>query len=265
MKRLLPGVLAAVVLLSLGAAGPACAQSRDEVEKLKKEVAQLKAAQQAMQKEMQELRQLIPKRGPSVESPVNVVFETSGDPVKGDSKAPLTLVEFSEFQCGFCARHVKETFPDLEKDYIKTGKIKYVFKSFPLDMHTLALKASEAADCAGEQGKFWEMHDRLFAHQDQLQPEKLPTHAKELDLDMTKFQACLGSGKYAAEIQKSIAEGKKAGVNSTPTFFIAVGQPNDSKVKAVKGFVGAKKYEVFKAALDSLLAPPSNPVNPLAR
>lgn len=265
MKFKLPGALAAVVLMSLGAVGPAYAQSSDEVAKLRKEVEELRAAQQAMQKEMQEMRQRLPKQGPSPESPVNVFFDISGDPVKGDNNAKLTLIEFSEFQCGFCARHVKETIPELEKDYIRTGKIKYVFKSFPLDMHKLAPKAAEAASCAGEQGKFWEMHDRLFAHPDQLTPDKLPGHAKELGLDMAKFEPCLSSGKYAADIQKSIAEGKKAGVNSTPTFFIAVGQPNDPKVKAVKGLVGAKKYEVFKAALDGMLAPPSNPVNPLAR
>jgi protein-disulfide isomerase len=154
--------------------------------------------------------------------------------------------------------------PDLEKDYIKTGKIRYVFKNLPLDMHPLALKAAEAAECAGEQGKFWEMHDRLFAHQDQLTPDKLPGHAKELGLDMARFQPCLSSGKYAAEIQKSIAEGKKAGITATPSFFIAVGQPSDPKVKAVKGIVGAKKYEFFKTALDGFLTT-SNPVNPLAR
>jgi protein-disulfide isomerase len=108
------------------------------------------------------------------------------------------------------------------------------------------------------------MHDRLFAHQDQLTPDKLPGHAQALGLDMAKFQPCLSSGKYAAEIQKSIAEGKKAGVTATPTFFIAVGQPNDPKVKALKGLVGAKKYELFKAALDGFLTP-SNPINPLAR
>jgi protein-disulfide isomerase len=236
---------------------------------MRKEIDQLKQTQEAMQKEIQQLRQQQQQaqvKPPSpVENPVNVFFDISGDPVKGDNNARLTLIEFSEFQCPFCVRHVNQTLPDLERDYIKTGKIKYVFKSFPLEtMHPLALKAAEAGDCAGEQGKFWEMHDRLFAHQDQLTPDKLPSHAKEIGLDMPKFQACLSSGKYAAEVQKSIAEGKKAGVTATPTFFIAVGQPNDPKVKALKGIVGAKKYEVFKAALDSFLTP-SNPVNPLSR
>jgi protein-disulfide isomerase len=94
-----------------------------------------------------------------------VVLNLKGDPFKGEKNAKVTLVEFSDYQCPFCARHVRATLPPLESEYIATGKIKYVFRNFPIaSIHPLAFKAHEAANCSGEQDKYWEMHDRLFAN-----------------------------------------------------------------------------------------------------
>ncbi len=145
--------------------------------------------------------------------------------------------------------------PQIESEYIKTGKVKYVVLDFPLEsIHKNAFKAAEAARCAGEQGKFWEMHDRLFANQQALASNNLPQHAQAIGLDVPKFQQCLDSEKYAADIRKDLAEGQKAGVTGTPGFFLGMTNPNDSKVKTLKVLKGAQPYTSFKDAIESLLS-----------
>ncbi len=130
--------------------------------------------------------------------------------------------------------------------------MKYVFVDFPLEsIHKFAFKAAEAAKCAGEQGKFWEMHDRLFTNQTALEPAK--PHAEAVGLDVPKFEGCLSAGKYAEEIKKEIAEGAKAGVTGTPLFFLAYTEPNSTKVKTVARLSGAQSYAAFKAQIDPLL------------
>jgi len=124
---------------------------------------------------------------------------------------------------------------------------------FPLDMHKNAFKASEAGLCAGDQGKFWEMHDMLFANQQALKPEDLIKHAEALGLDAAKFKDCLDTGKHAEEIKKRMAEGQKAGITGTPAFLLGFVEP-DGKVKAVKKISGALPYASFKAAIDEMLS-----------
>ena len=144
--------------------------------------------------------------------------------------------------------------PQIEKEYVDTGKMKHVFMDFPLAMHKDAFKASEAGLCAGDQGKFWEMHDRLFANQQALKQEDLIKHAEALGLDAAKFKDCLDTGKHAEEIKKRTAEGQKAGVTGTPAFLLGFVEP-EGKVKAVKKITGAQPYASFKDAIDSLLTP----------
>ena len=143
--------------------------------------------------------------------------------------------------------------PQIEKEYIETGKIKYVFMDFPLPMHRQAMKASEAGFCAGDQGKFWEMHDRLFANQNALNPEDLLKHAEALGLEMTQFKGCLDSGKHGAEIRAAMAEGQKAGITGTPGFLFGFIE-SDNKVKATKKISGAFPYTHFKATIDEMLS-----------
>lgn len=141
----------------------------------------------------------------------------------------------------------------MERDYIDTGKMKYVFMDFPLPMHGQAMKASEAALCAGDQDKFWEMHDRLFANQNALSPEALSKHAEALRLDTTQFKECLDSGKHAAQIKAAMAEGQKAGITGTPGFLLGFIE-SDGKVKATKKISGAVPYANFKATIDEMLS-----------
>jgi protein-disulfide isomerase len=131
--------------------------------------------------------------------------------------------------------------------------VRYYYLDFPLGFHKLAFKAAEAADCAGEQGKFWEMHDALFANQKALDQESIVKYAEGLGLDMPQFKRCLEEGKYSEEIKKDIAEGQKAGVSGTPSTLIGFVQPDGKSVKAVKIVKGAQPYAAFKEAIESLL------------
>ncbi len=131
--------------------------------------------------------------------------------------------------------------------------MKHVFMDFPLPMHSNAMKAAEASECAGDQGKFWDMHDRIFANQQALKPDDLVKSAESIGANPAKFKECLDSGKHSEQIKKDIAQGQKAGVTGTPAFLIGYAEPN-GKVKAVKKIVGAQPYATFKAAIDELLS-----------
>ena len=132
--------------------------------------------------------------------------------------------------------------------------MKYLFFDFPLEsIHKKALKAAEASRCAGEQGKYWEMHDLLFANMNTLEIADFLRHSQSLNLNTPEFQQCLEKGKYEAEIRKDMAEGQRAGVRGTPTFLIGVMEQDPSKIKALKRIRGAQPFSAFKEALDSLL------------
>ena len=173
---------------------------------------------------------------------------------KGEKNAKVTLIEFADYQCPFCARFYRETLPQIEENYIFTGKVKFVFRDFPLEhSHPHAFKAAVAANCAGQQGKFWAMHQRLFTHQDELGPKDLLQHAKAISLDSSKFTRCLDSDASAAKVRNELAEGQKAGVKVTPTFLLGLTEPNHPKMTIQSTIIGAKSYGDFKEAIDNLL------------
>lgn len=227
------------------------AQPDEEIEALKEEIKEIKEGQKAIRKDLQEIKNLLrPRRAPVFKE---AIISIERDPFKGDKKAELALIEFSEYQCPFCGRHVRETFPQIEKEYILTGKMKYIFKDFPLEsIHKSAFKLAEAANCADEQGKFWEMHDRFFADKKAVDLEALSDHARAIGLDVGAFNECLDGGKYSFEIKKDMAEASNAGIRSTPTFLLGFTQP-DGKVKAVKMIRGAQPYHMFQQAIENLL------------
>jgi protein-disulfide isomerase len=247
-------MLCGLLLSGLLVAAPGVSQSNDD---LKKDIQALKEGQQAIQKDLQEIKKLIAARpaaaAPGAEQAMNAILTVDGEPFKGDKNAKLTLIEFSEFQCPFCGRHVRDTYPQLDKDYIQTGKVKYVFRDLPLEsIHKNAFKAAEATHCAAEQGKYWEMHDRLFENQKSLELAMLASHAKAVGVEEKKFQTCLDSGKYAAAIRKDIAEANKYGITGTPTSVIGLTQPDSKTIKVLKVIRGAQNIAAFREALDSL-------------
>ncbi|MFH0852152.1 MAG: DsbA family protein [bacterium] len=170
-------------------------------------------------------------------------IEVGDSPAEGSASAPVTIVEFSDFQCPYCAMFTSQTLPQIDSSYIKTGKVKFVFKNFPLPFHENAQKASEAAMCANEQGKFWQYHEKLFANQSALAANNLKQYAKDLGLDTAKFNTCLDSGKMVAAVKKDADDATKYGVDRTPSFFI-----NGVKV------VGALPFSSFQQAIDQALA-----------
>ena len=142
------------------------------------------------------------------------------DTIKGDSNAPVTIVEFSDYECPYCARFYSQTLKLIEEKYIDTGKVKFAYRDFPLSSHRNAQKAAEAAECAGDQGKYYEMHDKLFESGVSQGVESFKQYASQIGLDTTEFNDCLDSGKNYDEVQKDLRDGSAAGVRGTRAFFI---------------------------------------------
>ena len=172
---------------------------------------------------------------------LRVAVSVEGAPSKGSAKAPVTIVEFSDFHCPFC-RRVIPTLAQLESKYGE--KIKLVFRDFPIEsLHPGASKAHEAARCANEQGKFWAYHDKLFAGPAKSSPEIFKGFAKDVGLEVTGFETCFDSGKYQAAVKKDIEEGKRVGVTGTPAFFV------NGRLLS-----GAQSFETFARLIDDELA-----------
>lgn len=177
------------------------------------------------------------------ETPPVIEVSIDDDPVKGSDNASVTIIEFSDFQCQFCEKFYTQTLPSIEKNYIETGKVKLVYRDFPLNFHQNAQKAAEASECADEQNKFWEYHNKLFENQNTLDITSLKQYAKDLVLDASKFDNCLDSGQMASEVQKDFQDGTNYGVSGTPAFFI-----NGRLVS------GAQPFSAFKEIIDEELA-----------
>jgi len=176
------------------------------------------------------------------------IISIDDDPVKGDPNAPITIIEFSDFQCPFCSRFSSQTLPLLEENYIDTGKVKLVYKDMPLDtIHPNARMAHIAAECADEQGKFWEYHDILFEQQSQWQrlspsnlDNTLTNFASGLEMQSTDFQACMKSPEIAKEVNDDPIQARSYGATGTPTFFIG----NEKNGFVI--LVGAQPYSAWK-------------------
>jgi len=185
---------------------------------------------------------------------VRTITVDLGDrPKRGSNEAKLTLIEFSDYQCPYCGRHVRDTDPLLRKEYVETGKLRYVFFDMPLEnLHPLAFKAAEASRCAGEQGKYWEMHDTLYASQQALEPWS--AQAKALGLDIARFDACMNTGRSAGAIRADMAAAQTLGINGTPSFLVAVNDGGDpNKVKGLTLIRGAQPFAIFKLEIDKAL------------
>lgn len=226
---------------------------KNEIRELRKELADFK---KDFKREMGTLKNLIRQSGKQARPsraarPTTGKTSINGDPIMGNADAPLVLVEFSDYECPFCGRFFRNTMSDIKKNFVDTGKIRYVFKDFPLAFHKKAPKAAEAAHCAGEEGKFWQMHDLIFENQKQLDIPSLISRADKLGLNADNFKRCLDDGRYAEGIKKDIEAGKSSSVTGTPSFLL--GPVNDKG--EVEGSIlrGAQPYESFKAAIDAML------------
>jgi protein-disulfide isomerase len=168
----------------------------------------------------------------------------------GDAKAPLVMVEYTDFQCPFCQQFHNTAFAQIKANYIDTGKLRFVSRDFPLPFHENAHIAATAGRCAGEQGKYWEMRHVMIVNAAALKEDNLTTYAGNVKMDVPKFKTCLDSDKFKAQIDKDIAEGGVAGVSGTPSFVI--GRLDNDKLEGVR-MVGAAPYDQFETKIQEML------------
>jgi protein-disulfide isomerase len=166
--------------------------------------------------------------------------------------APLTLVEFTDLECPFCSRFHATTFEEIKKNYIDTGKVRYVTRDYPLPFHANAVKAANAARCAADQGKFWEFRSALIKNATKLGGDNILQYARDMRLNDKELSACLEKMTYDKDVQKDIEDAGKVGVSGTPTFVL--GLTTLGEMDGVK-IVGALPFEVFDTKIKELLAP----------
>lgn len=245
--------LGTVALVALFSLSPPIEQ---DVAALKREIEQLRAQQAAMQKDLDAIKSFLQQLIGQAQEPkiVDATVAIAGEPAKGSPTAKVTLIEVSDYHCPFCRRHMQTTQPQIDSEYISSGKLQYIFIDYPIEqLHPEAFKAHEAANCAGDQGKYWEMHARLFAS-----PTRdlglLVDQAKQLGLDGGALKACLDSGKYSKSVRESVARMEQLGVNSTPTFLLGITPAPGQPMKIAKVVKGAVPFAEFKKAIDGMIA-----------
>lgn len=211
----------------------------------------------AILSELRQIRQLLDKQQkpatpPAAPAPPEKVrLKLGKEFALGRSDAPLVMVEYTDYQCPFCNRFYTTTFVELKKQYIDTGKMRFISRDLPLEFHQHSMKAAEATRCAGEQDKFWQMKDSLMINYARVTPELIASLAKELKLETTRFQACMDSGKYVPAIKEGMTAASAIGINGTPSFLLGkvTGEYLDGYV-----IVGAQSYAAFDAKAKELLA-----------
>ena len=179
-------------------------------------------------------------------------IDVAGAPALGPETAPVTLVEFSDYECPYCVRHFKQTMPQIEANFIKPGRIRYVFRDFPIDeLHPEAIRAHETARCALEQnlGKYWQLHRSLFSAPGTHTKDALEARAREAGLDTAAIQACLASGRVTAGIRRSGEVATALGALGTPAFFVGLRDRGSDQVRVLESIKGAHPYSVFEQAI----------------
>jgi protein-disulfide isomerase len=244
--------LAALLMLALASA--AWAQPpQEDLAAIKADLERIKTDLEALKSQLGQVLRLVSQRsGPAAGPGAPVRIPVAGAPALGRADAPVTLVEFSDYQCPYCQRFFATTLPALKKEYIDTGKLRYVFLDFPLDqLHPQARRVAQAAHCAGEQGKYWEMHAVLFRNQRTLAASQLVEHALAAGVDGAKLDECVASGRHAQRVARGLTDGAAVGVQATPTFVVGKTKPGD----VVEGspLRGAQPIEAFRRLIEQAL------------
>lgn len=249
------------VALGLILIGTNCwaASTKQEVQELRSQVEALQQGQADIQKDLDEIKKLLQQgaRAAAPGEPAFVEQEVSigPSPYKGQANATVTLIEYSDYQCPFCARHYRDVMPTLESEYVDSGKLKYVMRENPItSIHPNAFHASLAALCAGDQGLYWDMHNWLFDNQRELAVDNIKAFAATMDMDAATFNQCLDDRKHEEQVNDDLASGSKLGVRGTPGFVLGLTDPNDpDKAMMVTYIKGAQPLDNFKRAIDELL------------
>jgi protein-disulfide isomerase len=204
--------------------------------------------------ELRQIRTLLerPSQAAQPDSHSRVKLDLTAAPVLGTRDAPVTLVEFTDYQCPFCQKFHSSAFQELKRNYIDTGRLRFYSRDLPLEaLHPEAHRAAQAARCAGDQGAFWNIRDLMASHPAQLAMDNLIAYAAELGLNVATFRGCIAGQKYKELVQKDLTEAEKIGAGGTPAFVLGKSTP-----EGVEGdlFVGAVPYVVFEQKLKQLLA-----------
>ena len=191
----------------------------------------------------------VPSRASSLPStPVSIADAWT----KGNKAARVAIIEYSDFQCPFCGSHARQTLPALHEKYADSGKVLFAFRHLPLtQIHPLAMQASEAAECAGRQGKFWDMHHELFKDQKELAFDSLLVKARTIGLQSAAFRACLG-GEVRSKVDADMANARSLGITGTPAFLLGPVQ-GDGRIKITQRLSGAVPLQEFETAIEKLL------------
>lgn len=249
-----------VVLLMLAGAGlpaaPAQEQepiTNEQADQILKELQQIRKLLERMERTnaSPQPARATPPRRPARSAVVKV--STDGGYAMGSEDAPVTLVEFTDYQCPFCSRFHQTTFEQLKKAYIDTGKVRFVSRDLPLSFHPQALPAAHAARCAGEQGKYWEMRHELISNFNKLSSEKFEQLAQELGLEVDSFQTCVKAERCGDKIQQDIDEAHSVSITGTPTFVL--GKTTTGEFEGFR-MVGAQAFRAFEARIKEILAKP---------
>lgn len=250
-----------MVLVTLISAVPSIALSDSDIESLGKKIEALRQSQIELKKEVDVIKDLFTRiatrqrQGHHGPSTAGARLSLKGSPFRGDKDAPITIVEFSDYQCIFCSQYSAETYPLIDKEFIQTGLVRYVFKNVPNEnRHPGAFKAHEAAVCAGDQNKYWQMHDLLFANPTAQGMDDLMRYANKIGLDTDAFSDCLSSGKHAGLISADITEARRGGVNAAPVFAVGLTGEDPLSFKVMQVIVGAKPYHQFEMLLETMMA-----------
>lgn len=259
LRSLLIGMLGAFLYASMATAQEAAPPAGDDITALKNDVQQLKTQQQQILDRLDELKKLLSGRGgtastaPAIKAPD--VMSVQGEPFRGAASSTVAIIEYGDFECPFCRHFQHDVYPQVLDNYIKAGKVKYFYRDMPLPFHQHALPAARAARCAGEQGKYWEMYDTLFADKLASTAAEIDDQAKGLGLDTAKLDTCVSSDRFAAAIHRNVDEASKMQIRGTPTFLIGTISPGSDLVNVKTTVIGAQPFDAFKAAIDPLLAP----------
>jgi protein-disulfide isomerase len=244
MKKFLAIVLLATVVMAADKKKPAAADESITRQQADDIIKELREIRQLLEKQQQA------KGGPAEEQPTRArIADLSGVAMLGSKDAPLTIVEYTDYQCPFCQRFHLSAYPEIKKNYIDTGKVRFYSKDLPLDFHPNAMRAAQAARCAGEQGKFWELRDLMGANPNSLDLGHIMGFGVELKLDTQKLQDCINSEKYKTQVQANVNEAMKVGANGTPAFVVgkSVGNGVDGEL-----VVGAMPFTMFDQKLKDI-------------
>ena len=270
-RRLVPWI-AIGCLLAFAPSGLR-AQSQSEPQKkrsgasLQAQIDSLREGPEKLQKELEGLKALLQERAARMDAPAAarpqeaMTLNVFGEPFRGSAGARVAILEYSDFDCSFCAKYATEIFPLIEQAYIQSGQVKYFFRDLPGPEHLNALFKARVARCAGEQDQFWAAHDRLFRDQSPFDGPGLMAFGKALGLDWERFNTCITSDRYLEAIQRSAMGASRMRINGTPAFLIGTLSEDGTVLKAAKVFLGAESFQAFQSVLDDLLKPAQPPAS----